>query len=98
MKPMTPLEPLTSLESTARWWPEDLGAPTSSGGQDGVRYAFFPEKRRLLVEQDGRVTAYDSGEHQISGVSQRSGPGSLPVFTSPSGPVELDALRRAECS
>ena len=61
-----------------------------------MRYAFFPEKRRLLVEQDGKRTAYDSGDHQISGVSQRSGQASSLLFTSQSGPVALDTLRRAE--
>ncbi len=70
--------------------------PSSSGAQNGMRYAFFPEKRRLLVEQDGKKTVYDSGDHQISGVSQQSGHTSALVFTSQSGPVALDALRRAE--
>jgi hypothetical protein len=78
------------------WWPDDLGQPASSGGQNDMRYAFFPEKRGLLVEQDGRKTIYASGDHKISGVSQQSSQSSSLVFTSQSGPVALDMLRRAE--
>ncbi len=94
--PMEPMKPMAPLKFDPPWWPDDLGQPTSSGGQNDMRYAFFPEKRRLLVEQDGRKTVYDSGDHQISGVSQQSGQTSSIVFTSQSGPVALDSLRRAE--
>jgi hypothetical protein len=96
MAPMEPIKPMEPLKFDPPWWPDDLGSPASSGGQNGLRYAFFPEKRRLLVEQDGKKTVYDSGDHQISGVSQQSGPSSSLVFTSQSGPVALDTLRRAE--
>jgi hypothetical protein len=90
MKPMAP------LKYDPPWWPEELGQPASSGGQNGMRYAFFPHKRRLLVEEDGKKTVYDSADHQISGVSQQSGHTSSLVFTSHSGPVALETLRRAE--
>jgi hypothetical protein len=99
MKPMAPMEPMKPMESLKfdpPWWPDELGAPASSGGQNDMRYAFFPEKRRLLVEQGGKKTVYDSGDHQISGVSQQSGQTTSLVFTSQSGPVALDTLRRAE--
>ena len=96
MEPMKPMKPMEPLKFDPPWWPDDLGQPTSSGGQSDMRYAFFPEKRRLLVEQDGRKIVYDSGDHQISGVSQQSGRSSSLVFTSQSGPVALDTLRRAE--
>ena len=55
------------------WWPDGLGQPSATGSQDGMRYACFPGARRVLVEQAGTVTAYDSGEHRISGVSQAQG-------------------------
>jgi hypothetical protein len=93
MEPMKPMEP---LKFDPPWWPEELGEPASSGGQNGMRYAFFPQKRRLLVEADGRKTIYDSADHQISGVSQQSGHASSLVFNSQSGPVALETLRRAE--
>ena len=35
-----------------------------------MRYAFFPDKRLLLIEEDGKVKTFDSGRHRIRGVSQ----------------------------
>jgi hypothetical protein len=96
MAPMQPMKPMEPLKFDPPWWPEELGEPASSGGQNGMRYAFFPQKRRLLVEEDGKKTVYDSADHQISGVSQQSGHTSSLVFTSQSGPVALETLRRAE--
>ena len=32
------------------WWPEGLGAPASIGGQNGMRYAYFPQARRVAVD------------------------------------------------
>ena len=96
MKPMKPMKPMEPLKFDPPWWPGELGEPASSGAQNGMRYAYFPQKRRLLVERDGRKSVYDSAEHQISGVSQQSGQSSPLVFTSQSGPVPLDSLRRTE--
>lgn len=96
MKPMAPMKPMEPLRFDPPWWPDELGAPSSSGAQNGMRYAFFPEKQRLLVEQHGRKTVYDSADHQITGVAQSSGSSSPLVFTSQHGPVALDTLRRAE--
>ena len=60
------------------WWPEWLGQPASSGGQNQARYAYFPQARRLAFDfGDGRpVALLDTGEHRIGGFSQQqSGPG-----------------------
>ena len=60
------------------WWPEWLGQPASSGGQNSARYAYFPQARRLAFDfGDGRpVVLMDTGDHQIGGFSQQqSGPG-----------------------
>lgn len=75
------------------WWPADLGAPASTGSQNGMRYAYFPERRRLAVESGMGVAIYDTGEHPITGVSQANG--SL-GFTGPAGAVDLGRLRRIE--
>lgn len=93
-EPMKPLEPMKPASGGGAWWPQDLGAPASSGSQDGMRYAVFPEARRLLVERDGRITTYDSGEHRIGGVSQQEA-GRL-RFEAEGGPVDLDSLRRLD--
>ena len=96
MKPMKPMAPMPQMDSQpADWWPEGLSQPGSSGAQDGLRYAFFPQQRRLAIERNGRVTQYDTGEHRIKGVSQqRQGSGGLPRFTSQHGEVDLGSLRQ----
>ena len=55
MKPMEPMQPMAPMKPMQRWWPQELGEPASSGGQNDVRYAFFPEKRRLLIETGGKI-------------------------------------------
>ena len=84
------------------WWPAELGQPSSTGAQNDVRYAFFPATRRLAIELGGRLTVYDTGDHQIGGVSQQQGSGASLTFTSQHGlvrvadlPVVRDAADRA---
>jgi hypothetical protein len=95
MKPMKPMEPMKPL-SQVEWWPPDLGQPSTSGSQNDIRYAFFPEKRRLLIEQDGNLAIYDSADHQISGVSQQQSSGGDLAFTSQTGPVDLAELKKVD--
>jgi len=54
-----------------QWWPTELGSPFSSGGQNNIRYAVFPN--RLAVETNGDVTVYDTLDNNIGGVSQQQG-------------------------
>ncbi|WP_375465639.1 SHOCT domain-containing protein [uncultured Methylobacterium sp.] len=75
------------------WWPAALGTPSSAGAQDGLRYAYFPELRRLAIESGTGLALYDTGEHRISGVSQANGD---LRFTGPGGSVALHALRRLD--
>ncbi|WP_419828708.1 SHOCT domain-containing protein [Methylobacterium sp.] len=82
-----------SQRGGGEWWPAGLGAPASTGAQDGLRYAYFPDTRRLAIESGTGIALYDTGEHHISGVSQANG--SLD-FTGPRGVVALDRLRRIE--
>ncbi len=74
------------------WWPDGLGQPATSGSQNDTRYAFFPASRRLAIETGGRVTLYDTGDHQIGGVSQQQGSSHSLSFTSQYGPVRLEEL------
>ncbi len=74
------------------WWPGDLGAPSSSGAQNDIRYAFFPHARRLVVQREGQVTLFDTLDHRIAGVSQQQGAGSSLVFTSQHGTVSTLSL------
>ncbi|MEN3792835.1 SHOCT domain-containing protein [Fulvimarina sp. MAC3] len=79
--------------SQSGWWPEELGQPSSSGAQNGIRYAVFPGSARLAIETGGRVTVYDTGQHQIGGVSQQQGGTSSLRFSSQLGSIEPADLR-----
>ena len=95
MEPMKPMKSMKSMDGPdSSWWPKGLSSPSSSGSQNGVRYAFFPDQRRLAVEQDGNIKQYDTGEHRISGVSQAHGSqGGNLRFTSQSGDVDPALLK-----
>ena len=82
--------------SGGNWWPDDLGAPGSTGQQNSVRYAYFPATRRLAIDLNGRVQIYDTDDHAITGFSQQqSGDASL-TFTSQHGVVALSSLKPIE--
>lgn len=74
------------------WWGPDLKWPNSTGGQNGMRYAWFSQARRLAVESNGNVTIYDTLDHQIGGVSQQQSGGYSVTFTSQYGYVDLSRL------
>ncbi|MCJ2035388.1 SHOCT domain-containing protein [Methylobacterium sp. J-068] len=84
--------------SASSGWPRDWGLPATSGSQNGTRYAYFPARRRLAVEADGHVTLYDTGEHDISGVSQQQGGGTSLRFSGRGGDVDLASLRRLDAT
>ena len=52
------------------WWPAGLGRPAAVGVQNELRYAVFPETRRLVIDDRGTVSVYDTGSHRIFGVAQ----------------------------
>ena len=82
----------SSPSAAGQWWPADLGAPSSSGGQNNVRYAVFPAARRLAVDLGGQTTIYDTQDHQIGGVSQQQGGNDSMTFSSQYGTVDVLAL------
>jgi hypothetical protein len=96
MEPMKKMEPMKTMEPSKwmdAWWPAHLGEPSSAGAQNGLRYAFFMEAHRLLIERDGTVTVYDSGPHQISGIYQPTDVSQI-RFTGNHGNVDLGSLRK----
>src|SRR6202008_1370262 len=78
--------------ASGQWWPAELVLPNGTGAQNQVRYAYFNQKRRLAVELNGRVTVYDTLDHQISGVSQQQGHGGSLTLTSQHGTVGISTL------
>jgi hypothetical protein len=76
------------------WWPADLGVPSAAGGQNDVRYAFFPSTRRLAVQINDVTRVFDTGDHHIGGVQQQQGGGyGSVIFTSQFGTFGVSTLR-----
>ena len=75
------------------WWPAELGNPSSSGGQNDARYAYFPQSRRLAILHNGKIRLYKTLNHQITGVQQQQGgySGSL-TFSTQHGTFGVDTL------
>lgn len=74
------------------WWPAELGQPGSTGAQNDMKYAYFPNTCRLAILVNGQTTVYDTGAHQIGGFGQQqSGDQSL-TFTSQFGLVRVADL------
>jgi hypothetical protein len=76
----------------SNWWPSELGSPSSSGGQNDSRYAYFPNARRLAISRNGQVTVYDTLDHSIGGVQQQQGGSSSLSFSSQFGTFTVDSL------
>lgn len=77
-----------------QWWPGDLGQPGATGSQNSMRYAYFPEKRRLALDIGAGVALYDTLDHSIQGFGQQQGGDASIRFTSQHGLVALDSLPR----
>ena len=74
------------------WWGPDLRWPNSTGAQNGVRYAYFAQARRLAIEVNGTVTIYDTLDHQIGGFSQQQSYGGTLSFNSQYGLIDVASL------
>jgi hypothetical protein len=48
-----------SMPGSADWWPAGLGRAGAVGAQNDLRYAVFPETRRLVIDGRGTVSVYD---------------------------------------
>jgi hypothetical protein len=79
--------------ASGSWWPEELGSPASSGAQNDMRYACFPDRRRLAIQRFGRVTVYDTGHYRLTGFSQQQSSSQDLVFSGPDGTVRTDNFR-----
>jgi hypothetical protein len=96
MKPMKPMEPMKPMKQQAPWWPDKLGQPDSSGGQNDTQYAYFGQAHRLAVKTGDKIEIYDTGAHRINGVAQQQGQGSSLSFNSDNGTVDLSSLKRVD--
>lgn len=78
--------------TSSDWWPSDLRFPNSTGSQNGVRYAYFGQARRLVIDVGGTVTVYDTLDHQIGGFSQQQSVGGTLSFNSQYGLIDVASL------
>jgi hypothetical protein len=83
-----------SMSGSADWWPTGLGRPGAVGAQNDLRYAVFPETRRLVIDDHGTVLIYDTGHHRIFGVAQAQSGDRTLSFTSQDGLVRVADLPR----
>ncbi|MGB5417701.1 SHOCT domain-containing protein, partial [Algibacter sp.] len=60
--------------------------------QNNTSYAIFNNIRRLAIQQNGKVTVFDTLDNQIGGVGQQQGGNYSVSFTSQYGNVDLDTL------
>jgi hypothetical protein len=80
------------MPAQPNWWGPELKFPNTSGGQNGMRYAYFAQAHRLAIESNGQVIVYDTLDHQIGGVSQQQSGGYSVTFSSQYGYVDLSRL------
>ena len=73
-----------------QWWPAELGSPFSSGAQNSTRYAIF--QNRLAVDVNGKVTVYDTLDHNVGGISQQQGGNDSLTFSSQYGTIAVNSL------
>jgi hypothetical protein len=57
-----------------------------------VRYAYFAQAHRLVIDLNGTVTVYDTLDHQIGGFSQQQSVGGTLSFTSQYGLMDVAQL------
>ena len=83
-----------SMSGSADWWPAGLGRPGAVGAQNDLRYAVFPDTRRLVIDDRGEVSVYDTGDHRIFGVAQAQSSDRTLSFTSQDGLVKVADLTK----
>ncbi len=74
------------------WFPAEFGSPSAVGSQNSLRYAIFPAKRRLVIDDGGRIETFDTGDHRIYGIAQAQSSDQTLTFTSS---ARLGARRRS---
>lgn len=75
---------------SSQWWPGNLGNSFSSGSQNNIRYAVFPN--RLAIELNGQVSVYDTLNNNIGGISQQQGGNTSLTFSSQFGTIAVNSL------
>jgi hypothetical protein len=83
-----------SAVRSSDWWPTGLGSPGAVGAQNDLQYAIFPQSHRLVIDDGGTISIYDTGDHRIFGVAQAQSGDRTITFTSQDGLVRIDELAK----
>lgn len=81
-----------SMAGSADWWPPGLGKPGAVGAQNDLRYAVFPDTRRLVIDDHGTISVHDTGSHRIFVIAQAQNSEQTLSFTSQDGLVRVTDL------
>lgn len=79
-------------ERHTAWWPAELGTPDATGEQNGLRYAYFAQARRLVVQTENIIRVHDTLDHHIDGLAQQQDSQSRLTVASQHGEVDLASL------
>jgi hypothetical protein len=85
-----------SMGNPREWWPSGLGRPGAVGAQNDLRYAVFPETHRLVLDDHGAISIYDTGNHRIVGIAQAQSGDQTLAFSSQNGLVRLADLQKID--
>jgi len=89
-----PAPEATTRSTSTNWWPAEFGVPSTVGAQNAMRYAFFPASKRLLIDDNGQMSTYETGEHVIVGVSQQQSRAQSLAFATVKGALDLASLTK----
>ena len=71
-----------------------LCSSAAAGSQNQMRYAFFPAAKRLVIDDNGAVSMYDTGDSYLTGISQQQSTTQTLSFSSTDEPVPLSRFTR----
>jgi hypothetical protein len=73
------------------WW---IRNSRCCRAQNDLRYAVFPGSRRLVIDDHGVISVYDTGKRRIFGVAQAQSSDRTISFTGQDGLVKIADLRK----
>ena len=72
----------------------DSSTATFKGSQNNSHYAYHASDKRLVIENNGKITLYDTTGYPLTGVQQsQDGSGKHLSFTYPGGTVQVIDLK-----
>jgi hypothetical protein len=87
----------TMSSNNNNWWPSEFGHPASTGGQNDLSYAHFPDRDRLAIRMGNDVSIFDTQGLNIGGFSQQQSNGIQGLYVSTNrGQIAVSSLPRVQ--